>query len=123
VDGVLRGELGYNGVVMTDSLYMQGIAERYSLPQAGVLAVIAGDDLLEGAYDTSSMAAMIAALKQAIASGKISVARINQSVTRILALKMRFGMLRVRQAPRPGGRVGGAQALSQPSDARRYGMV
>lgn len=123
VNGVLRGELGYNGVVMTDSLYMQGIAERYSLPQAGVLAVIAGDDLLEGAYDTSSMAAMIAALKQAIASGQISVARIDQSVTRILALKMRFGMLPVRQAPRPGGRVADARIHTLASDTRRYGMM
>lgn len=123
VNGILRGQLGYNGVVMTDSLYMQGIAVRYSLPQAGVLAIIAGDDLLEGAYNTSSMAAMIAAIKQAMSNGQISVARINQSVQRILALKIRFGLLPLSQPPRPGGRVGGAHALSQPIDARRYGNV
>lgn len=96
VDGVLRDQLGYDGVVMTDSLYMQGIAERYDLPQAAVLSVIAGDDLLEGAYDTNSMASMIAALKAAIADGRISVGRINQSVLRILRLKIRFAMLPVR---------------------------
>jgi beta-N-acetylhexosaminidase len=93
VDGVLRGQLGYDGVVMTDSLYMQGIAVKYNLPEAGVLSVIAGDDLLEGAYNTSTMAAMIAALKAAIADGRISVARIDQSVLRILKLKIRYGML------------------------------
>jgi len=122
VDGILRGELGYNGVVMTDSLYMQGIAERYTLPQAGVLAVMAGDDLLEGAYDTNSMAQMIAALKAAISDGQISVARIDQSVQRILALKMRFGLLPVRQPPHPGGQVGGARGQLLPGDARRYGQ-
>ncbi len=131
VNGILRGELGYNGVVMTDSLYMQGIAERYTLPQAGVLAVIAGDDLLEGAYDTNSMTQMIAALKAAIADGQISVARIDQSVQRILALKIRFGMLPLRDSHlvshtashAASGNVSGALALSQPSDARRYGQT
>jgi beta-N-acetylhexosaminidase len=93
VDGVLRGQLGYNGVVLTDSLYMKAIADMYTLPEAAVLSVIAGDDLLEGAYDSSSMAAMIAALKGAIASGRITRARIDQSVRRLLTLKARFGLL------------------------------
>ncbi|HEY7851207.1 MAG TPA: glycoside hydrolase family 3 N-terminal domain-containing protein, partial [Ktedonobacterales bacterium] len=131
VNGILRGELGYNGVVMTDSLYMQGIAIRYTLPQAGVLAIIAGDDLLEGAFDTNSMAQMIAAIKAAIANGQISVARIDQSAQRILALKIRFGMLPVHDPHFPSyaatgatsGGVSGARALSQPSDARRYGQT
>jgi beta-N-acetylhexosaminidase len=123
VDGVLRGELGYNGVVMTDSLYMQGIAERYNLPQAGVLAVIAGDDLLEGAYDTNSMAQMIAALKAAIADGQISVGRIDQSVQRILALKIRFGLLPLHDPHFPDYGVSGAHALAQQADARRYGQT
>ena len=123
VDGVLRGELGYNGVVMTDSLYMQGIAERYDLPQAGVLAVIAGDDLLEGAYDTNSMAQMIAALKAAIADGQISVGRIDQSVQRILALKIRFGLLPLHDPHFPNYGASGACPLAQQADARRYGQT
>lgn len=101
VNGVLRGELGYQGVVLTDSLYMQGIAVRYTLPQAGVLAVEAGDDLLEGAFDTNSMAAMLSALHAAIDSGQISLERINESVARILTLKARYGLLPLRKAPVP----------------------
>jgi beta-N-acetylhexosaminidase len=93
VQGVLRDELGYDGVVMTDSLYMQGIAVRYNLGQAAVLAVEAGDDLLEGAYDTGSMRSMIDSIKQAMAQGQISQERIDQSVRRILLLKLRFGLL------------------------------
>ncbi len=124
VNGILRGQLGYNGVVMTDSLYMQGIAIKYTLPQAGVLAIEAGDDLLEGAFDTNSMSQMIQALKDAISSGAITVNRIDESVQRILALKIRFGLLPIR-LPTLGGQAGAnvAQALAvgvPASDARRY---
>ena len=93
VDGVLRGELGYDGVVMTDSLYMEGIALRYDLGEAAVLSVIAGDDLLEGAYNSYTMNLMISSLRTAISQGRISPARIDQSVRRILMLKARFGLL------------------------------
>jgi beta-N-acetylhexosaminidase len=106
VDGVLRGQLGYQGVVMTDSLYMDGIKiflhdnNIYTeLPKAAVLAVKAGDDLLEGAFDTASMRAMIDALKAAIASGQITRSRIDESARRILMLKVRFGLLPLRAAP------------------------
>ncbi|MFI5272425.1 MAG: glycoside hydrolase family 3 N-terminal domain-containing protein [Ktedonobacterales bacterium] len=115
VDGVLRGELGYQGVVMTDSLYMQGIAERYSLPEAAVLSVVAGDDLLEGAYDTGTMSAMLAALKAAIATGQISRARIDQSVLRILLLKQRFGLLALHTPPQAAGPVLAYNAALPPS--------
>ncbi len=93
VQGVLRGDLGYDGVVVTDSLYMKGISLQYSLGEAAVLAVIAGNDLLEGAWDTSSLTEMLAALKSAIAQGRISLARIDQSVRRILLLKQRYRLL------------------------------
>jgi len=93
VQGVLRDELGYDGVVMTDSLYMDGISIKYNLGQAAVLSIVAGDDLLEGAYDTASMRLMINSIKNAMNSGQITQARIDQSVLRILSLKLRFGLL------------------------------
>ena len=93
VQGVLRDQLGYQGVVMTDSLYMKGISLQYNLGQAAVLAVMAGDDLLEGAFDSYSMRFMMDSIKGAMADGRISQARIDQSVRRILALKLRFGLL------------------------------
>jgi beta-N-acetylhexosaminidase len=101
VNGVLRGELGYQGVVMTDSLYMEAISQRYTLPQAAVLSVTAGDDLLEGAFDSYSMMGMLAALHNAINNGSISTDRIDQSVTRILELKVRFGLIPMLQLPKP----------------------
>jgi beta-N-acetylhexosaminidase len=103
VQGTLRDKLGYQGVVMTDSLYMQGIAKNYTLPQAAVMSIEAGDDLLEGAFDTYSMRDMIAALHNAINAGQITVARIDESVRRILALKVRFGMIPVENPHTPPG--------------------
>jgi beta-N-acetylhexosaminidase len=93
VQGVLRDQLGYQGVVMTDSLYMKGISLQYNLGQAAVLSVIAGDDMLEGAFDSYSMRFMMDSIKGAMADGRISQARIDQSVRRILALKLRFRLL------------------------------
>jgi beta-N-acetylhexosaminidase len=93
VTGILRQELGYNGVVVTDALYMAGIAEKWSEPQAGVLAIEAGDDMLVGAFSPYVVGLMISALKAAISSGQITKARIDESVRRILTLKMRMGLL------------------------------
>jgi beta-N-acetylhexosaminidase len=93
ITGVLRQELGYDGVVVTDALYMQGIAQRYSQPVAGVMAIEAGCDFLMGPWDPSQTRDMIAALKAAINSGQISMARIDQSVLRLLKLKLRYGIL------------------------------
>lgn len=93
INGMLRGSLGYNGVVITDGLYMHGISERWSLSQAAVLAIIAGNDLIEGPYTIAQVALVVTALKQALASGRLGEARIDQSVARILLLKVEYGLL------------------------------
>lgn len=94
INGILRQQLGYNGVVITDGLYMGGISQCWSLPQAAVLSIIAGNDLVEGPYTVSQVAQVIAALKQALSDGQLTIERINQSVQRILLMKMQYGILR-----------------------------
>ncbi len=94
VEGILRGYLGYDGVVITDGLYMQGISERWSLSQAAVLAIAAGNDLVEGPYSISQVAAVLTALKQALKSGQITEARVDQAVARILLMKIEYGMIK-----------------------------
>jgi beta-N-acetylhexosaminidase len=104
VQDVLRDELGYQGVIITDNLWMQGVSSRYSLGQAAVLAIQAGDDLLEGAWDPSHLQLMINAVKSAVTSGQISVSRIDQSVRRLLTLKATYGILPLHSGahqPRP----------------------
>ncbi|HYB00311.1 MAG TPA: glycoside hydrolase family 3 N-terminal domain-containing protein [Ktedonobacteraceae bacterium] len=94
INDLLRKQLGYDGVVITDGLYMQGISEKWSLSQAAVLSIIAGDDLVEGPYSASQVANVVAALKQAMQEGKLTMDRINQSVQRILLMKVQYGIIK-----------------------------
>jgi beta-N-acetylhexosaminidase len=93
ITGILRGELGYDGVVVTDGLYMAGISDKWTLSQAAVLSILAGDDIVEGPYTPSQVASVVTALKQAIQHGKLTIDRINQSVQRILLMKLQYGVI------------------------------
>jgi beta-N-acetylhexosaminidase len=95
INGVLRGQLGYDGVVITDGLYMQGISAQWTLSQASVLSIMAGDDLVEGPYTPEQVATVVSAFKQAIQQGKLSIDRINQSVQRILLMKLKYGIIKL----------------------------
>lgn len=95
VTGILRNQLGFQGVIMTDSLTMEGILAYYTEAQAAVLAVEAGDDLLMGPSTSGEVAAMVTGLKQAISSGQISQQRIDDSVRRILTMKYAMGLLHI----------------------------
>ncbi|HLX56418.1 MAG TPA: glycoside hydrolase family 3 N-terminal domain-containing protein [Ktedonobacteraceae bacterium] len=95
VTGILRDELGFQGVIMTDSLTMEGITAFYSESQAAALAIEAGNDLLMGATTPRDVASMIEGIKQAINSGAISMQRIDDSVRRILTMKYEMGLLKI----------------------------
>ncbi len=88
---VLRQQLGYQGVAVTDDLTMLGVqvhGRHIGLAQAGVMALQAGDDILLGVYNVASMEAMIQALKDALNNGTISKSRLDEAATRVLTLKM-----------------------------------
>ncbi len=84
ITGRLRGELGYNGAVITDALNMGAIHENYSSAESAVLAFEAGNDILLIPYDYREA---FDAVLEAVRSGRISEERLNDSVRRILALK------------------------------------
>jgi beta-N-acetylhexosaminidase len=94
IDGVLRKELGFKGVVITDGLYMGGISARWTLSQAAVLAIQAGNDLIEGPFTPAQVANVVAALKQSVQGGQLTTERIDQSVQRILLMKMQYGIIK-----------------------------
>src|SRR5215472_11192377 len=94
---ILRNEFGYDGVVLTDALYMGGISARWSEPEAAVLAIQAGNDMILGPMGSARTAAVIEALKQALQNGRLSMARVNEAVTRIIALKMQYHLMPVTQ--------------------------
>ncbi|MEJ8304887.1 beta-N-acetylhexosaminidase [Saccharibacillus sacchari] len=90
ITDLLRERLGFGGVVITDDLTMGAITENYGLGEAAVHAVQAGSDILLVAHGADNAISVIEAVKQAVASGQISEQRIDESVTRILALKQKY---------------------------------
>jgi beta-N-acetylhexosaminidase len=114
VTGVLRGELGFDGVVYTDALTMQGVRDAYTDAQIPVLALAAGVDVLlmpaEGAMDAAYQGVLAA-----VRSGQLKEKRIDQSVRRILTLKLERGIVahpKADPAALPAV-VGTAQHLAQ----------
>jgi beta-N-acetylhexosaminidase len=94
ITGILRNQLHYDGVVITDALWMDGIAKKWNLVQASIMALNAGDDMLLGAIGSAQMERVINGLKAALQDGQLSMARVNQAVTRIIALKFQYHILR-----------------------------
>lgn len=90
---ILRQQFGYDGVIVTDALWMKGITDTWSVPEAAVLALQAGADLLLGADGSGQATAVFDAIKQAVQDGQLTKARIDQSVTRIIALKMQYHLM------------------------------
>lgn len=98
VTTLLRNNLGFQGVIISDTLWMGGISNTYTLAQAAVLAVKAGTDLLLGPRGLADTQNMIYGLQQAVMSGQISLNQIDASVTRILTLKLKYHLISRAQA-------------------------
>ncbi|MFL5698481.1 MAG: glycoside hydrolase family 3 N-terminal domain-containing protein [Ktedonobacteraceae bacterium] len=90
---ILRKEFGYDGVVLTDALYMKGITDKWDMPTAAVMALNAGNDMLLGPTGADQMIATLNALKTALQHGTLSKARIDEAATRIIALKMEYHLM------------------------------
>ncbi len=103
VDEVLRGQLGYQGVVVSDALaagaigsYMRSLGytdPAQAVGEASVLAILAGEDIVECPNDSAQVAGTVTALTQAVQSGRITRTRLRLSVERIVALKVRLGLI------------------------------
>lgn len=87
VTELLREEMGFTGVVMTDGLQMQAMTDHYGSGEIAVGAVKAGIDIL---LCPKSLETGVNALTEAVESGEITEARIDESVLRILRLKQSF---------------------------------
>lgn len=86
---ILREDLGFDGVVITDDLVMGAILEYCDEVNAAVLAVEAGNDMLIA----SDLVDQYASIMSAIEEGRITEERINESVLRILTLKLKIGLM------------------------------
>ena len=96
---LLKGEMGFNGVVVTDAMNMAGIAATYDEVQAVKLAINAGVDLIcmptniTCLEDMSKLDAIIDGVEKAVNDGEIQESRLDDAVTRILTLKENKGIL------------------------------
>jgi len=84
IEGVLRHDLGYRGLVVTDAMDMGGLTEHFDAGEAAIRAIEAGEDQV---LMSSNPDKAIAAVKEAVRGGRLSEARIDESVRRILAAK------------------------------------
>ncbi|BAU83436.1 beta-N-acetylglucosaminidase [Streptomyces laurentii] len=89
--GILREQLGYDGVVVTDALGMEGVRTKYGDARVAVLAIQAGVDQLLNPPDLSvSWNAVLSAVK----NGELTEARLDESILRILRLKAKLGLFK-----------------------------
>ena len=97
VTGLLREELGFEGVILSDDMQMGAIVEQYSLERAAIEAIKAGVDVILIANQLSDDPTEVYRVKQAIldavAEGEIAEDRIYESVERILELKRRYDLI------------------------------
>lgn len=90
IQDTLREDLGFQGIVITDAMKMSALADQYTVEEAAVKAVQAGNDML---LDPVDIDRTINALMDAVAQGTITEERINESVRRILTVKMEKGII------------------------------
>ncbi|WP_339251131.1 beta-N-acetylhexosaminidase [Sporosarcina sp. FSL W8-0480] len=90
ITDLLRNEMHYNGVVITDDLTMGAIVNEYSVAEAAIQSFMAGSDLLLVAGDYTNQIDTFDTLVEAVESGIISMERLDESVRRILELKNRY---------------------------------
>jgi len=88
--GLLREEMGFDGIITTDALDMAAMTDHWSQAEMSVLAIRAGSDILLNSPDVD---ASIAGVKQAVADGTLTEERLDESVTRILEWKAERGIL------------------------------
>jgi beta-N-acetylhexosaminidase len=90
ISNLLRGELGFDGLVLTDDLEMGAIVENYGIGDACVMAINAGADMLAICAGIEAIYEGHAAVSRAVESGTISEQRIQESIDRITAVRNSF---------------------------------
>ncbi len=115
--GLLRQELGFDGLVFTDSMSMHAISRRFTPEKAAAMAVAAGADVV---LDPPDPEAALRGIREAVERGEIPREQVDRSVERILRAKARLGLHRARtvdveavpagaRGPRPRGGGGGGR--------------
>ena len=110
VTGLLRGELGFDGTIISDALEMRAVSGPYGIPEAAVMAIIAGVDLLCLGRDVleDEYHAIVAAISDAARSGRLPAARLEEAADRVARLRGWLASVRAeRRLPDGVGQNGG----------------
>lgn len=92
ITDLLRSQLNFNGVVITDDMTMGAILKNYNIGDAAVKSVNAGSDIILVCHGLDNELAVFNALKKAVMDGTITEKRIDESVYRILKLKYKYNL-------------------------------
>lgn len=87
---LLRKELNFDGVIITDDMTMGAITENYDIGDASVKSLLAGSDIILVCHDYNNVTKVLKSIKTAIKNNTLSEQRINQSLYRILSLKQKY---------------------------------
>jgi len=96
MNGILRRDLGFDGLIVTDAMSMSGLTLYFTQEEASVRALEAGADLLLKPADPD---AAIRGVKEAVLKGRLKEQRIDESVRRVLAAKFDLGLVNERITP------------------------
>jgi beta-N-acetylhexosaminidase len=110
--GLLREELGFEGVIVSDAIGMAAILKQWPLPRACALAIKAGCDTILLKADDESRSQCFFGVKQAVETGEISEERIDEAVTRLLRMKYDQGLFETAGKKDP--KKAQAYAMSKP---------
>lgn len=112
--GLLRGELGYEGVICTDCMEMNAVAATCSPERAAVMAVAAGADLVLFSHTPDSARRALRGLQAALADGRLADTQVERSLERVESLRHTLAARASQSEPNPAGvRVVGSAAHQQ----------
>ncbi|MFK9091776.1 beta-N-acetylhexosaminidase [Bacillus salipaludis] len=111
--GLMREEMGFKGVIVTDAMNMQAIADHFGPVDAAVRAVKAGTDIVLMPVGLESVAN---GLYDAVNSGDISIERIDQSVERILTLKLNRGIVKAEVEKSLDEKIANAEEVARSAE-------
>ncbi|QKW35111.1 glycoside hydrolase family 3 C-terminal domain-containing protein [Actinomadura sp. NAK00032] len=110
--GLLRDEMGFDGLIVTDAMDMDAIDENWGTREATAMAVKAGADVIMSTGDYTAHEEAVGALRDALRTGELSEARVDASVRRVLALKCAYRVAEHRYAdPARAERISGNAAF------------
>lgn len=92
ITNILREDLGFDGVVVTDDMTMGAISENYEIGNAAIKSINAGSDIVLVAHGFENSIAVIDSIKEAVENETISEERLDDSMYRILSLKQKYNI-------------------------------